>query len=930
VRSTSEVRDVEPGALGLDLAALAPFVAATGPLAVVDFETTGLPEEGYAEPIEVGAVLVDHDRVRTFEARIRPRGRVPRAVTALTGLTDADLADAERIEEVAPALLGALAGRAVVAHNAGFERHFLTRFVSPSLAQARYLDTQDLFALAFPDAPDLRLGTLTERALGRLSRHRALDDALDTARLVAELAAESERGGPRGAATRAALEAFAPGDPWAALLAAPGLPAALAPEPQYIAIPATRELRVPFDADAIAAALADEARGRRYFPRYRVRAAQIEMAREFVRLLDEGGRVLLEGGTGVGKSLAYLAAAIPFAVERAAGGVRDPVIVSTRTKVLQDQLLTHDIPAAAAMLGYPDLQALSIKGRANYLCQRRTQQVLAEGRQLGIEARDQLAYAALAACARLRAHGEVGTLPGALLGRFPALRDLRRRAVAPRAEHCTREQCAAEPACPLGRRRAALSRAQLVVANHDLLLRWPPDYPSFTHVIADEAHELAGVADEAYATELRPEDVLERLDELFGGPTRRTPPLLSPRAGANPRIARGELALELHALARELAPRASEFAEVQLPAHAPRVLPGAAAIAARAAARLEDLAALASDLDAERGVEDAISEQIGRGVGELRDAAEALRTAFNEDDAVVAAFEGLVEPFDRWRMALRQVSPAASFHGNLLDKLEAFACVSASLFVSGDPFAALGELEVETRDAPSWRAKFDSPFPYASHMRAVALAERGDPVELTTAVLADLARALGGRTLGLFTSLRRMREVQERLAVELRPDGIEVWMPRRATDDPGALVDRFRRAGGGGVLLGSRTFWQGIDVPGRALEAVVIEKLPFEVPTELRRRREARVRSAGGDAFELSTLGVMLLNLKQMVGRLIRSEDDRGLVVVVDSRSERPYFERVSAALPPGVGFRVASRAQLPALIAELGLGAYHSASGSS
>jgi Rad3-related DNA helicase len=133
-------------------------------------------------------------------------------------------------------------------------------------------------------------------------------------------------------------------------------------------------------------------------------------------------------------------------MERAAGGVRDPLIVSTRTKVLQDQLLRHDIPAAAAMLGHPDLLALSIKGRANYLCQRRTQQVLAEGRQLGIDARDQLAYAALASCARLRAHGEVGTLPGALLSRFPALRDLRRRAVAPRAEHCTREQCAVEPA----------------------------------------------------------------------------------------------------------------------------------------------------------------------------------------------------------------------------------------------------------------------------------------------------------------------------------------------------------------------------------------------------------------------------------------------------------------------------------------------------
>jgi len=914
-------RQVEPGEIGLDLGALAPWLAAIGPLAVIDFETTGLPHEGSAEPIEVGAVLLDPGRVRLFDTRIRPRGRVPRAVAALTGLSDADLADAPAIEAVAPALLAALAGRALVAHNAEFERHFLTRFVSPSLAGARFLDTQDLFALTFPDLPDLRLATLTERVLDRALRHRALDDALDTARLLSHLAAGARAGGAREAAARAALETFAPGDPWAALLAAPGLPPPVPPAPQYIPIPITNETRVPFDADAIAAALSDEARGRRHFPRYRVREPQIRMAREFARMLDEGGRLLLEGGTGVGKSLAYLAAAIPFAIERAAGGVRDPVIVSTRTKVLQDQLLSQDIPAAAALLGYPDLQALSIKGRANYLCQRRTQQVLAEGRNPLLDPRDRLAYAALSACARLRPHGEVGTLPGGLIGRFPALRDLRRRAVAPRAEDCTREQCASEPACPFGRRRAALARAQLVVANHDLLLRWPPDYPNFTHVIADEAHELAGVADEAYATELRPEELFERLDELFGGPARRTPPLLQPRTGGDPRLGRGELLQELRALARELAPRASEFAEVQLPAHAPRVLPEAAAIAARGAARLDDIAQLAADLDAERGADDALSEQIGRGIGELRDAGAALRAAFGEDDAVVAAFEGLVEPFDRWRMALRQVSPAQSFHGHLLDKLEAFACVSASLFVSGDPFAALGELEVETREAVSWRAVLESPFPYTAHMRAVALADRGDPVELTTAVLADIARALGGRTLGLFTSLRRMREVSERLAELLRPDGIEVWMPRRATDDPGALVDRFRRAGGGGVLLGSRTFWQGIDVPGPALEAVVIEKLPFEVPTELRRRREARVRDAGGDAFERYTLGKMLLNLKQMVGRLIRSEDDRGVVVVVDPRRDRPYFERLSAALPPGCGFQVASRAELPSVLAELGLG---------
>jgi Rad3-related DNA helicase len=467
------------------------------------------------------------------------------------------------------------------------------------------------------------------------------------------------------------------------------------------------------------------------------------------------------------------------------------------------------------MLGYPDLLALSIKGRANYLCQRRTQL----GARRGAASSGSIRATSSPTPRSRRARGcartaRSGRCPGALFARFPALRDLRRRAVAPRAETCTREQCAAEPACPLGRRprgaRARAARGGQPRSAAALAARLPELHPRDRRRGARaRGRRRRGLRHRAAAPR-RCSSGSTSCSAARRGARRRC----SRRAPGGDPAHRARRARRGAARARARARAARERVRRGAAARVCTADPArGAAIASRAAARLDDLAQLASDLDAERGVEDALSEQIGRGVGELRDAATALRAAFTEDDRVVAAFEGLVEPFDRWRMALRQVSPAASFHGHLLDKLEAFACVSASLFVGGDPFAALGELEVETREAPSWRASFESPFPYATHMRAVALADLGDPVELTTAVLADLARALGGRTLGLFTSLRRMREVQERLAVALRPDGIEVWMPRRATDDPGALVDRFRRARGGGVLLGSRTFWQGIDVP---------------------------------------------------------------------------------------------------------------------
>ncbi|MBW2316587.1 MAG: ATP-dependent DNA helicase, partial [Deltaproteobacteria bacterium] len=690
------------------------------------------------------------------------------------------------------------------------------------------------------------------------------------------------------------------------------------------------EKRVPFDADAIAAALADEDLGRRHFPSYRVRDEQIQMARQFVLTLSEGGRLLLEGGTGVGKSLAYLAAAIPFAMERAAGGIREPVLISTRTKLLQDQLLTKDIPAAAAMLGYPELRALSIKGRANYLCSRRCEQVLGEGRDRSIFPEDRLAYAALASCARLRPHGEVGTLPGALLWRFPALRDLLRRSVAARAEQCSREQCAGERDCPFGHRRTALAKAQLVVANHDLLLRWPPDYPNFTHAIVDEAHELVGVADEVYAQEVRPAELLERFDELFGRPSdrRRGEALIARgrlRAVANDVKAwRRELQQDLIALGRSLTDRASDFGEVQLPNHAEKIFPAAAELAANLARRLDSVAATADELDSERNSDPEAEEDLGvtRVTAELRNAAQGLRRAFGEaSEDSVAAFEQLSPPFDRWRLVIRAVSPAGAFHEGFAEKLEALACVSASLFVAGDSSAALGELELDDPDDDRvTRMRVDSPFAYDRHMRVVAFAGDGDLVAEMTATLSELTQLLGGRSLGLFTSLKRMRDVDERLAERLRGQGFDILSPRRATDDPAALVQRFSRAGGGGVLLGARTFWQGIDIAGPALQAVIIEKLPFEVPTELRKRREAVIKATGGDAFGRYTMGKMLLNLKQMVGRLIRAEDDRGIVVIVEGRTDKRYFKRLREALPPGSEVSVATLADLPRFLAEVGI----------
>ncbi|MFP6639642.1 MAG: hypothetical protein VCC04_05315, partial [Myxococcota bacterium] len=635
--------------------------------------------------------------------------------------------------------------------------------------------------------------------------------ALDLLSVLLGIAAGARSGDRRYGHVRNALERYSPESPWLALFGE----TAISVEDdilvsQMVEIPESDEETVPFDVEAIAAALGDEERGARYFPGYRVREEQITLMRGFFHNFSGGGSLLLEGGTGIGKSLAYLAAAIPFARLRAAAGERDPIVISTRTKLLQDQLLEKDIAAAAQMFGHSQLQALSIKGRANYVCERRLQDTLAAGSDYELLPEDRLVHSMLLVCARIRSGGEVGSLPGAMSRRRPLLRDLIHRCVARRAEQCTREQCGHQPHCPFGQRRLALAKADLLVANHDLLLRWPPDYPRFRHVIADEAHDLAGVADDVYAQVVWPEELRERIDEVFGPPSGSAgapgigllPPKLRLEAAPTVGPTRRSLALDLAAVGRAVAEHASGYGEVELPPDATELLPEAARMADLAAARLDELSHLAEALDAQAERSSGGESSVGEGptpvqkhAQALSEAAVGLRRAFSEtEEDAVAEFSRLAAPYDQWILAIRAVSPAHDFHEHFMGSLDSFAGVSASLFVGGDAFAAMGELEIEERSHFGVeKITAPSPFDYGRHMRVAAIRSGVASMDLvgeTAAVIADVARLLGGRTMGLFSSLRRMNQVADRLEEILRGDRIEILVPRRGADDPGGLVRR--------------------------------------------------------------------------------------------------------------------------------------------
>jgi ATP-dependent DNA helicase DinG len=310
--------------------------------------------------------------------------------------------------------------------------------------------------------------------------------------------------------------------------------------------------------------------------------------------------------------------------------------------------------------------------------------------------------------------------------------------------------------------------------------------------------------------------------------------------------------------------------------------------------------------EADRGGDDAVSARaatlaaslasVGRGL--IADLFEQTR-----EGTVYSAQSRLARDLCDWTVRATPLKVAELIHAKLLEPARSLVAVSATLGVGGNPRPSLEKLGwhllPEERRLPE--LVIPSPFDYPSHSvlafaRAGTYRSRGFADDCAQAI-ASIARLLGGRTLVLFTSRNRLLDVAERLELLLDGEGIALLVQRRA-GGAARLVEQFatsRRA----VLLGTRSMWQGIDVPGEALSCVVIDKLPFPPPTDpLQQGRGRLIREAGGDEFRALSLEPAVVSFKQMFGRLIRTENDRGFVVVLGADPSRAYIQDFVGSLP--------------------------------
>jgi ATP-dependent DNA helicase DinG len=601
-------------------------------------------------------------------------------------------------------------------------------------------------------------------------------------------------------------------------------------------------------------------------PAYEHREGQSQMAAAVARTLADGGRLMVEAGTGTGKTFAYLIPAI-------ASGRR--VIVSTGTRNLQDQIFRKDLPFLSERAGMK-VSACLMKGRDNYLCRYR---FAAFEREPLLEVRDERRFLPmLASWSRTTRSGdraEVAELPD----------DLRLwRDVNARADTCTGSKCPEYEMCWLTKVKRQAQQAQIVVVNHhlffaDLAVRsaYGAVLPDYDTVIFDEAHQLEEIATLYFGTTVS----ANQIEELARDVEKAAAKSGGPSKGGGGAVALREAARAFFAPIRDGLKQGTGRQRFEP--------------ASRGGIDLDEAwHDLAQTLDevAKPSCSRGESEAIEARAHDLKD---TLANVIKRD---APGYVYGAEARGRGNVILSAapIEVGGLLNDALFDRLHACVLTSATLSVGGsfDFFRKrLGLTDVETMIV-------DSPFDHANQAVLYLprqMPEPRDPAFFARAMqeIERLLELTDGRAFLLFTSHGALGRATEHL------QRLERWpLLVQGEGSKVALVERFKTTPRA-VLLGTSSFWHGVDVPGDALSLVVIDKLPFDVPSDpLVAARIERIRENEGNPFAEYQTPMAVLDLKQGLGRLLRTRGDRGILAVLDPRLvTKGYGKTFLASLPP-------------------------------
>ncbi|PIF12193.1 ATP-dependent DNA helicase [Janthinobacterium sp. 13] len=609
---------------------------------------------------------------------------------------------------------------------------------------------------------------------------------------------------------------------------------------------------------------------------YKPRRSQTEMAKAIASAIDSQTTLIAEAGTGTGKTFAYLVPALMW------GG---KTIVSTGTKNLQDQLFLRDIPTVRAALQAPVSVAL-LKGRSNYVCHYHLERTLQNGR---MTSRDDVGHLReISRFIKMTSSGDKAELT-----KVPENAMIWNLVTSTR-DTCMGAECQYYQDCFVMKARKEAQQADVVVVNHHLFFAdvalkdtgVAELLPSANTIIFDEAHQLPDTATLFFGNTVSTSQILELCrDVLAEG--------LAHARG----IDWAKTVTVVEKAARDLR---LTFPQDIVRLSLPQIVPSSDFFPALDTLK-DELDGMVAVLETQAERAETLEQCRVRGV----ELAQQLSGWKFDPKAKVAAGEEAVFWVEAFSSSLQlhktPLSIAPIFNNQREGTPRSWIFTSATLAVKNDFKHFSEQMGLTGEPSHTW----PSPFDYGEQGLLFVPQNLPQPNSLgyTDAVIdcaLPIIEAAGGRTFFLCTTLRAVKRAAERLADEFKQRGLNFPLFVQGEKGRTELLDQFRAAGNG-VLIGSQSFWEGVDVRGNALSLVIIDKLPFAPPDDpvLAARIEV-MEKQGKNGFMHHSLPEAIINLKQGAGRLIRDEGDRGVLMICDPRLiSKPYGKRIWQSLPP-------------------------------